>query len=273
MNKTRLLGKMAVSLCCCFFAMASAKAQSPRFFGSSFFETSTYVDAVVVADFNGDGISDIATCNGFDPGEANILIANGDGTFRDAQTYDIAGANPVAIAAGDFNRDGKVDLVIADRGNDFGSDNIDAGLPGGQRVSVLLGNGDGTFQNASVFRAGPLPNSVAVADFNNDGKPDIVVANDKPNIGRVTVLFGDGHGGFSQPVVYTTPRQAMVVVARDFNGDGNVDLAVGASSHYAVSVLLGNGNGTFQAYQDFATSDPPILSPWRISTVIPNWIL
>ena len=258
-SEIRLIGKLAVLLCLCCFPLASINAQAPRFFGSLFFETSTYVDAVVVADFNGDGIPDIATSNGFDPGEVNILLGNGDGTFGEAQTYDIAGANPVAIAAGDFNRDGKLDLVTADRGNDFGIDDVDAGLPGGQRVSVLLGNGDGTFQNASVFRAGPLPNSVAVADFNNDGKPDIVVANDKPNIGRVTVLFGDGHGGFSQPVVYTTPRQAMVVVARDFNGDGNVDLALGASSHYAVSVLLGNGDGTFQTYQDFATSDPPDL--------------
>src|SRR5438105_2233597 len=129
------------------------------------------------------------------------------------------------------------------------------------------------FRTPACSGRGPLPNSVAVADFNNDGKPDIVVANDITNQGRVSVLYGNGHGGFSAPVAYTTPLQAMVVVARDFNGDGNVDLAVGASSHYAVNILLGNGNGTFQAYQDFATSDPPILSPWLISTVIPNWIL
>ena len=159
MSKTRSIGKLAVSLCFCFFAIISTKAQSPRFFGSLFFETSTYVDAVVVADFNGDGIPDIATCNGFDPGEANVLLSNGDGTFGGAQTYDLAGANPVAIAEGDFNRDGKLDLVVADRGDDFSIDDPDAGLPGGQRVSVLLGNGDGTFQN-SVFRAGPYPNSV-----------------------------------------------------------------------------------------------------------------
>ena len=257
MSKTRLTGKLAVSLCCCFFAITSTKAQSSRFFGSLFFETSTYVDAVVVADFNGDGIPDIATCNGFDPGEANILLSNGDGTFGEAQTYDLAGANPVAIAAGDFNRDGKLDLVVADRGNDFGINDPDAGLPGGQRVSVLLGNGDGTFQNASVFRAGPFPNSVAVADFNNNGKPDIVVANNKTNQGRVSVLFGDGHGGFSPPIGYMTAIEAKSVVARDFNGDGNVDLAVGTSRDGVVSILLGNGDGTFQAHQDFASSDPP----------------
>ena len=121
-SEIRLIGKLAVLLCLCCFPLASISAQAPRFFGSLFFETSTYVDAVVVADFNGDGIPDIATSNGFDPGEVNILLGNGDGTFGEAQTYDIAGANPVAIAAGDFNRDGKLDLVTADRGNDFGID-------------------------------------------------------------------------------------------------------------------------------------------------------
>jgi FG-GAP-like repeat len=102
MTTTRSIGKLAVSLCCCLMAITSTKAQSPRFFGSSFFETSTYVDAVVVADFTGDGIPDIASCNGFDPGEANILLSNGDGTFGEAQRYDLAGANPVTIAAGDL---------------------------------------------------------------------------------------------------------------------------------------------------------------------------
>jgi hypothetical protein len=169
MHKIRLIDKLAVFLCCCFFGITSTNAQIPRFFGSSFFETSDYETAVVVADFNGDGIPDVTACNGFDPGKADIVLGNGDGTFGEAQTYDIAGANPVAIAAGDFNRDGKIDVVIADRGNDFVLD-LDSNLPGGQRVSVLLGNGDGTFQDATVWNAGPLPNSVAVADFNNDGK-------------------------------------------------------------------------------------------------------
>ena len=211
MNRSRLIDKLAVSLCCCFFAIISIKAQTSRFFSPAFFELSNYLTAQVVADFNGDGIADVATSNGFDPGEADILLGNGDGTFGEAQTYDLGGAGPAAIAAGDFNRDGKLDLVVADRGNDFGF-----GAINGNRVSVLLGNGDGTFQNSSVFGAGPFPNSVAVADFNNDGKPDIVVANDKQNIGTVSVLIGRGDGTFAHPVAYATPPPGKVGSSQRF---------------------------------------------------------
>ena len=249
MANRRLTYLLTLSL----FFVACALAQVPCFFGSLFFPTDTDVVAQVVADFNNDGIPDVATCNGYSPGTANILLGNGDGTFREALSYD-AGEGPEDIAAADFDGDGNLDIVVADHGNNF-----DDPLYGGNVVSVQYGNGDGTFRNWTEFKAGSFPNSVAVGDFNNDGHPDIVVANDKPRVGSVSVLINRGDGTFPAPVAYTTPLDAKVVVAGDFNGDGNVDLAVGASSHYAVSVLLGNGDGTFQAYQDFATSDPADL--------------
>ncbi len=249
-RETSFIARLVGCLCGCVFAVTSTQAQAPRFFGNAFFPTDTYVTAQTVADFNGDGIPDVATCNGYSPGTANILIGNGDGTFREALSYD-AGEGPEDIAAADFDGDGNLDIVVADHGNNF-----DDPLYGGTVVSLQYGNGDGTFRDGTEFKAGPFPNSVAVGDFNNDGHPDIAVANDKEGLGSVSVLINRGDGTFPAPVAYTTPLDAKVVAAGDFNRDGNIDLAVGASSHYAVSVLLGNGDGTFQPYQDFATSDP-----------------
>jgi hypothetical protein len=158
----------------------------------------------------------------------------------------------VDIATGDFNGDGKLDLVIADNGNFFANP-----LAGGSKVSVLLGNGDGTFQNSREFPAGPYPRSVAIGDFDGDGNPDLAVTNDGDNLARVSILLGNGDGTFAAPVAYTTARDTQVVVTRDFNGDGELDLAVTAYRANVVSVLLGNGDGTFQEHQDFAAGDSP----------------
>ncbi|HJU11490.1 MAG TPA: FG-GAP-like repeat-containing protein [Candidatus Binataceae bacterium] len=249
--EVRLISQLAVLLCLCCFPLGSIQAQNSRFFNPLFFPTSTYIDALVVADFNADGIADVATCNGFDPGDANILLGNGDGTFGEAHTY-AGGTGPADIAVGDFNLDGKLDLVIADKGNDFANTRAP-----GQAVSVLLGNGDGTFQARRQFNGGTSPGSVAVGDFNGDGKPDVVVANDTEKLGNVTVLLGNGDGNFAAPVAYTTAKQAKVVVARDFNGDGKLDVAAASYLGNVVSVLLGNGDGTFQAHQDFAAGNGP----------------
>jgi Bacterial Ig-like domain (group 3)/FG-GAP-like repeat/FG-GAP repeat len=251
-SETRRVGKLAVLLSLWCLPLGSIKAQASRFFGTGFFATNTDIITQVVADFNNDGIPDVATCNGYSPGEANILLGNGDGTFGQAQSYD-AGEGPADIAAADFDGDGNLDIVVADHGNDF-----DIPLYGGTVVSVQYGNGDGTFRNWSEFKAGSFPNSVAVGDFNHDGHPDIVVANDKSNIGTVSVLINRGDGTFANPVAYATALDATEVVTGDFNGDDNIDLAVGATGN-AVYVLLGNGDGTFQAYQSFATSDPADL--------------
>src|SRR5207249_12252307 len=106
MNRSRLIDKLAVSLCCCFFAIISIKAQTSRFFSPAFFELSNYLTAQVVADFNGYGIADVATSNGFYLGEADILFGNGDGNVGETQPYELGGSGPAAIAAADCNRDG-----------------------------------------------------------------------------------------------------------------------------------------------------------------------
>jgi hypothetical protein len=138
------------------------------------------------------------------------------------------GTKPVAIAAGDLNGDGKVDLVVAN---------------GDGTISVLLGSGTGTFAPAVAYTAG-VPTSLALGDFNGDGKLDVAVSNGGNS--TVSILLGNGDGTF-QPMGPGFPvgRNPVSLVAGDFNGDGNVDLATANFADGTGSVLLGNGDGTF----------------------------
>jgi len=183
---------------------------------------------VALGDFNGDGKLDLSVSIGnpgaLGPGTVSIFLGNGDGTFQAAMNY-IAGSDPYAVAVGDFNGDGKLDLVVTDV---FGND-----------VGVLLGNGDGTFQPALDFGVGGSPLSVVVGDFNGDGILDLAVASNDDR--DVSVLLGNGNGA----VNYGTGLSPWGLVAGDFNGDGKLDLALPAFQQN-VGILLGNGDGTFQ---------------------------
>ena len=201
--------------------------------------------AVAVGDFNGDGKPDLAVANTGNPGtgedgNVSILLGNGDGTFQPALNA-AAGKNPFAIAVGDFNRDGRLDVVVANNGI-----NINGGWLAGT-VSILLGNGDGTFQTHVDFATATGPDSVAVGDFNADGMLDLVVAASAANV--VSVLLGKGDGTFQTRVDYPagiTGGDGAVAVG-DFNQDGKADLAVAAGfSGGIVGILEGNGDGTFQ---------------------------
>jgi hypothetical protein len=153
------------------------------------------------------------------------------------------GTAPRAVASGDFNDDGKTDLAVANSGD------ATAGNDG--NVSILLGNGDGTFQAANNIAAGKNPVSVAVGDFNGDGRLDLVVANHGNN--TVSVLLGNGDGTFQGPVGYTTGNGPRFVAVGDFDGDNRLDLVVAnsGSGSASVSVILGNGDGTFQPHVDY----------------------
>jgi hypothetical protein len=193
-----------------------------------------------VGDFNGDGIPDLAVANQLQgTGRINILLGNGDGSFQAIQSYSV-GAFPTSVAVADLNGDGILDLALV---NDY--------YPNGT-LSILLGNGDGSFQAPSTYVAGNFPASIAVGDFNGDGIPDLAVAADEAHI-----FIGNGDGTFQAAQSYA-PGGFFVVVG-DFNGDGHLDLAVEAG--FGVAILLGTGDGSFRAMQIYAAENYSYLPP------------
>ena len=189
-------------------------------------------------------------------GTIAVLLGNGDGTFQTAVSIRTKGAYyPLRrVAVADVNADGKLDLLVANQCDIICATN-------GSPIAVLLGNGDGTFQAAVSYGSGGYePSSIAVADVNGDGKPDLLVANRCGSsgsciIGFVGVLLGNGDGTFQPAVTYSSGGSfADSIAVADVNGDGKLDLLVANNcvsscdtTGSAIGVLLGNGNGTFQA--------------------------
>jgi len=174
------------------------------------------------------------------------LAAAGEIAFQPAQSYPV-GSNPIWVVTADFNNDGKSDLAVINRGD------ATVGDPGG--VSILFGNGDGTFQPAKNIAIGKNCTSAVVGDFDGDGNEDLALlrpgdATVSDN-GDVTVFLGNGDGTFRQGQVLTSGKnpssEYFSIVAADLNGDQRLDLLVANSGDKTFSVLLGNGNGTFQS--------------------------
>jgi Bacterial Ig-like domain (group 3)/FG-GAP-like repeat len=211
----------------------------------TFDSSGVFPDSVAIADVNGDGVPDIVVVDQSSD-IAAVLLGNGDGTFRTGASY-YAGRGPISVAVADINGDGKPDIVVADCGADIF---CPTSAPGA--VSILLGNGDGTFQAAVSYSSGGISAlSVAVADVNGDGKLDLLVANS--GSGTVGVLLGNGDGTFQAALAFDSGGSiySQAVVA-DVNGDGKLDLLV-ANFPGTVVVLLGNGDGTFQAALAFSS--------------------
>jgi hypothetical protein len=191
--------------------------------------------SVAVGDFNGDGIPDLVTANSAG-NTMSVLLGNGDGTFT-LKSSPAVGNAPYSFAIGDFNGDGILDMAVANCGNcSYFSYNSNT-------VTVLLGNGDGTFTTKSTLTVGTAPEFVAIGDFNGDGIPDLAVTNGSDN--TITVLLGNGDGTFTTKSTLTVGAAPRFLVVSDFNGDGIPDLAVANSGDSTVTVLLGNGDGTF----------------------------
>jgi hypothetical protein len=212
--------------------------------------------SIAVADVNGDGKPDLLVanlCTLCANGVIGVLLGNGDGTFQAAQTYNSGGIGAHSVAVADVNGDGKPDLLVA-----IGCEACSTG-----GVSVLLGNGDGTFQPAKVYYSGGSDaSSVAVADVNGDRKPDLLVANEGGTglNGSVAVLLGNGDGTFQAAVSYSSGgKEASSLAVADVNGDNKLDLLVADvcltidCPSGAAGVLLGNGDGTFQAVKTYSS--------------------
>jgi hypothetical protein len=213
------------------------------FQGPSDYSTGTDTDpyALVVGDFNGDMIMDLAVAN-YATDTVSVMLGAADGTFGSPVAFSV-GSEPASVASGALTSNGNLDLVVAN----FHSNT----------VSVLLGNGDGTFKPAVSYNVGHGPISVALGDFNGDQKLDLVVVNETDN--NASVLLGNGDGTFQPQVAYPTGTggNPLSVVVGDFNGDGNLDLAVADFTTQQVSVLLGNGDGTFQTVKAYPTGANP----------------
>ena len=246
--------------------------------------------AVVTADLNEDGMTDLITTN-ISSNSLSVLFGNGDGTFKEPMPIDLS-KDPRALTLDDFNGDGHLDMAVACSGSDQVA--ILYGLPQGRfgigqryavhrtpvsiasgdlngdrtpdlavalrndKIAVLLGNGDGTFRDGALYEYGDTPTSVAIQDLNQDGQRDLVVTNGGPMSSAVSVWLGNGDGTFRNPTDYRTGKRPLVAGFADFNNDHRTDLLIINGEMDTFTTFVGNGDGTFQKGKDFGADTGPV---------------
>jgi len=270
-----------MSVWMCAFA-ATAHTSVVKFGTAKSYAVGSTPNSVAIADLNGDGKLDLVVSNL--SGTVSVLLGNGDGTFQTAQTF-TAGTDIPSVSAVDLNGDTKPDLVIRDftanggqvgvlinnGDGTFGSVRLlpnisaassfavgdldgdlkmdimvgDGGTP--SAVHVFLGNGDGTFQGPIDVSLSRAPESIYLADFNLDGRPDLCVS----VFNGLEVFFGNGDGTFQSPSLVPTGFSTFTLLLRDLNQDGKTDIAAFVHGIFSrttsFETKLGNGDGTFQA--------------------------
>lgn len=215
-----------------------------------------------MADVNHDGKQDLIVSDAL-TNTVSVLLGNGDDSFQAPREYAIGAMDASVgsvdnlaelrtfkrgLAVADLTGDGNVDIVVTN--------------PASADVSVLLGNGDGTFQPQRRFDAGPLPDSVVTADFNGDGIPDLAVLSTSFGDSTLAILLGRGNGSFLPARLGATPvtnsSGLIGIYAADVTGDGTVDLVITGGTNQETYIYAGNGDGTFQLSGNFVGSGPGI---------------
>lgn len=201
-----------------------------------------FTGPLAIADFNEDGINDLVTAGvgSIAPDKITLLPGTGAGAFGTPTQFLVAerGAHP-SIAMGDLDKDGNIDLAVANA----------------TTVSVLLGDGSGGFVAQLPLTAGTSPRAIAVGDLDGDGNPDLAVAN--AGADDVSILLGDGTGAFGAATSFAVGSSPRGIAVGDLDGDGKLDLAVANGGGSTVSLLLGNGAGSFAAAIDFTVGTGP----------------
>ena len=174
-------------------------------------------------------------------GNASVFLGAGNGSLGSHQDSGTDADFPSSVAVGDFNGDGKLDIAVTNLNSNS--------------VSVMLGNGDGSFGDATHFSVGDRPTAVAVGDFNLDGRPDLAVVNAASD--TVTILLGKGDGSFNTAGTLSVHSRPISVAVGDFNNDGKKDLAIACLLSSNVSIFLGNGDGSFTAGNSFPVGRHP----------------
>lgn len=196
---------------------------------------------ITTADFNQDGITDLVTTN-IGNNTLSFLRGNGDGSFRDPVQMKVC-QEPRAVSVRDLDQDGVLDLALACAGSD--------------QIVIYRGEKDGRFKELHAYSVNKIPIAVVAEDLNGDGHLDLAVAlrNDK-----IKVFLGQGHGAFAEGVQYEYGDTPTALALTDLNGDSKIDMVVtnGGRMSNAVSIWLGNGDGTFRWPTDYRTGKRPL---------------
>ncbi|CAN5217565.1 hypothetical protein BH09BAC1_BH09BAC1_12000 [soil metagenome] len=200
-------------------------------------------NALTTADFNNDGIADLAVISYYED-SVFIFLGTGSGGFSPPTQYHVAVSTifsnvATAIISADFNRDGKIDLAIGV--------SID--------VIILLGNGNGTFGAPVAYPTSNIINSLITADFNGDGKLDVAAATDQ--ISTISVLLGNGNGTFATAVNSPSRSYPYALTSGYLNGDTILDIAVTSYKFHELRILIGIGNGRFTLGNTYPTTYDP----------------
>jgi Ca2+-binding RTX toxin-like protein len=211
-------------------------------FAATRFGAGTNPGSIAASDFNKDGNPDLVLAN-YTGDDISLLLGDGTGKFAAATAFDLGAAElPGGIVVGDFNKDGNPDVATA---------NLDT-----FNISVLLGNGAGSFGAATNFTAGSQPGPIATADFNQDGNPDIVTGNIGAN--EVAILLGNGAGGFAAPTAFSSGGlKPTSLAAADVNQDGFSDVVVANELSNTVTLMYGDGAGNLGTGISFNVGSSP----------------